>query len=208
MLDDARDVAGAVAHDAAVAGRVLHPHAQQGKRLAVRGRRHQALQRGGLRQRHVAVQHQHQVVVGHGRHRLLQRVPGAQLLGLQRPVQGLARERLAHLLAAVAVDHVDVGRRGDFPRGVDHVLQQGAPGEGLQHLGQVGLHALALAGGQDDDGHGHLRFLRGGHAPFYRSHPAGPRLTALRHDHGHARAYSPARGIEPQHGADLQPAGR
>jgi hypothetical protein len=34
-------------------------------------------------------------------------------------------------------------------------FSNGRPGERLQHLRQVGLHALALAGGQDDDGNWH-----------------------------------------------------
>ena len=32
-----------------------------------------------------------------------------------------------------------------------HMLEQGVTAHGLQHLGQVGMHTLALAGGQDDD---------------------------------------------------------
>jgi hypothetical protein len=41
------------------------------------------------------------------------------------------------------------------PGGIDDVLEQRATRDGLQDLGQVRLHALALAGGQDDDGDGH-----------------------------------------------------
>ena len=83
---------------------------------------------------------------------------GAELLRLLGPVQvGLVGERRAHLLAAMAVDHVDAGRL-QRARGVDHVRQHRPPGDLLQHLRQRGLHPLAFAGGEDDDvqgcGHG------------------------------------------------------
>ena len=94
------------------------------------------------------------MVVRHGWHGLLHRMAGAELLGLQCPGDVLAGKRLAHMLTAVTVDHVDVAGR-ELARGVDDVLEQRAPRDGLQDLGQVRLHALALAGGQDDDGNGH-----------------------------------------------------
>jgi hypothetical protein len=79
---------------------------------------------------------------------------GAVLFRLQGPLHGGLGEGRAHLLAAVAVDHVDgLGRQ--FRGGGEHVAEQRPAGERLQHLGQVALHALALAGGQDDDGKGH-----------------------------------------------------
>ena len=69
-------------------------------------------QRLGPHQRHVAVQHEHEVIVGDRRHGLLHRVTGAELFGLQRPsASAFAGQRLAHLLAAVAVDDVDVAAR-------------------------------------------------------------------------------------------------
>ena len=45
-------------------------------------------------------------------------------------------------------------------RRVDHMGQHRPARQGLQHLGQVRLHAFALAGGQDDDGERHGRSLR------------------------------------------------
>ncbi len=154
MLDDAGDSAGAVADDAAVTGRILHAHAQERERLAAGRGFDQPLQRFDLHEGHVAVEHQHEVIVGNRRHRLLQRMARAQLLGLERPAQVRRAERITHLFAAVTVDHVDV-RRVERAGGVDHVLQQRPAGERLQDLGQVGSHALALAGGQDHDGNGH-----------------------------------------------------
>ena len=105
------------------------------------------------------------MVVRHGRHRLHEGVPGAELLGLQRPADRRFGQRRADLLAAMAVDHVDgVGR--ERLRAVDDVLQQRSAGQRLQHLGQVALHALALAGGQDDDGQRHAASLPGVDAGF------------------------------------------
>ncbi len=78
-------------------------------------------------------------------------MPGAQLLGLQHPVNPAVREGLAHALAAMAVNHMD--RRGiERARRVDDMGQQRPAGQRLQHLRQVARHALALACGQDDDG--------------------------------------------------------
>ena len=83
---------------------------------------------------------------------------GTEPLGLFRPVQvGLVGKRNANLVAAVAVDHVDAGRL-QCTRGGDDVAQHRLAGDLLQHLGLRGLHALALARGEDDD------VQRGGHA--------------------------------------------
>ena len=72
------------------------------------------------------------------------------LLGLQRPAQAGVREGRSHLVAAVPVDNADVV--GIYAlRAVDDVLQQGAPGERLEHLRQGGIHPLSLARGEDDD---------------------------------------------------------
>ena len=109
VLDDAHDVAGAVAHDAAVAGRIGQHHAQQADRVRSGGS-HQARQRIELHHRHVAVEHEHLVIVRDQRHRLRDRVPGAVLLRLQHPLHGAALECDQHLLAAVPVDDVRRGR--------------------------------------------------------------------------------------------------
>ena len=62
-------------------------------------------------------------------------------------------QRLAHSLAAVAIDDVDICGRS--ARRVDHVCEQRAARKRLQHLWQVGFHPLALAGGKDHDGEAH-----------------------------------------------------
>ncbi len=154
VLDDGADLAGGIAQHPAVAARIVGLGDQHGQAA---GRMQQPQQ--GLRtdQRHVAVQHQHGGRIGNVLHRLLDRVAGAKALGLLGPDQvELVGKGLAHLLAAMAVDHVD-GSRTQGARGLEHVRQHRPPGDGLEHLGPRGLHPLAFAGGEDDhvQGQGH-----------------------------------------------------
>ena len=76
---------------------------------------------------------------------------GAVLLGLMHPGKvGLAGERGQHLFAAMAVDDVDLlGMQR--ARGVEHMREHRSAGKRQQHLGARGLHAFALARGEDDD---------------------------------------------------------
>ena len=61
-----------------------------------------------------------------------------------------ARVSADDLVAAVAMHDVD--RSGpEFAGRVDHVGQHRPAGDLLQDLGQRGTHALAFAGGEDDD---------------------------------------------------------
>ena len=78
----------------------------------------------------------------------------AFLLRLQRPADVVAGDRRADSLGAVAMDDVDVGRVERARRG-DDVREERPACQRLQHLRQVALHALALAGGQDHDGEVH-----------------------------------------------------
>ena len=105
-------------------------------------------------------------------------MPGALLLGLQRPADVGARDRRAHLFRAMSMDDVDrVGL--ERARGCDDVREQRPAGQRLQHLRQVARHALALAGSQDDDGQGHrpnctgaiCRSAHKGDIPNTLSHP-------------------------------------
>ena len=81
---------------------------------------------------------------------------GAELLAL-RDHHGFGGA-LGHLgfdrLAAVAGDDDDAGglQRLGGPQGMG---DQRGPGQGMQDLGQVGIHPGALPGGEDDDGDGH-----------------------------------------------------
>ncbi len=149
LLDDLLHAAALVAHDATVAGGIGKLDSQQAHRTRP-GERDQLGECLAADQRHVAVEDQHEMVVGDRRHRLHHRMAGAELLGLQRPADLRRRERRAHLFAAMPVHDFD--RRGmQRGRSFDHMAQQRATGERLQHLGPVGVHALALACGQDHD---------------------------------------------------------
>ena len=76
---------------------------------------------------------------------------GAQLIGLQNPIDVFVIERRLHLRPAIAIDHVD-GFGSELARGANDVLQQRLPRKRLQHLGQVRMHPLALPRGEYDDG--------------------------------------------------------
>ena len=138
-----------IPHDAAVAGRVLqlgHQHCQAGSPLTGQ----QAAQARSGDQRHIAIEHQHLGPVGHVGQRLLHGMARAQPLGLLGPQQvGLAFERRAHLVTAMAMDDMD-GPGLQLPRRGDHMGQHRPAGHFLQHLGQGRVHPLALAGGEDD----------------------------------------------------------
>jgi hypothetical protein len=112
------------------------PFLSRRMRQRARASRHRRLQNLGAHQRHVAVQHQHGRIVGNGRHGLLQRMGGAQLLGLQHPAQILAGEVLAHLLRAMPM--YDMHRsRVERLCGVEHVPEHGFAADRVQHLGQA-----------------------------------------------------------------------
>ena len=150
LFDHAQYLALGVAHDSAITGGVGKLRREQAHALGA-CEFEQRLQRLGSDQRHVAVEHQHQVAVGHARQRLLHCMPGAKLLALQHPAQGRRAHRGTYAFAAVAVDDMDE-RRLECARGVEHMREQRVAGERLQHLRQVGAHPLALARGEDDYG--------------------------------------------------------
>ena len=104
----------------------------------------------GPHQRHVA-EHDHRHAVPRQRwQRGPHGVAGAARRILQREREPRPLQGLAHRLAAVAVHHADRARRKRL-HGVDHVADDRLARERVQHLGQRGMHALALAGGEDDD---------------------------------------------------------
>ena len=153
LLDDRRETAP-VEREAAVARRVGRPKAQHRDRGIVRApRREQLGQRVGGDQRRVAVQHQHLALLRQLPARRHQRVPGAELRRLmhdrrrQRPAVDLGRDRVH----AGREDH-QRARRRERGCGVQHVADQRPPGERMQDLRPVGLHARALARGEQDHG--------------------------------------------------------
>ncbi len=151
MFDDAAHVAVGVAHDAAIARGIGQHFGQHGGALAARVQ--QTLQRFGLHQRHVAVQHQRDVVLAvafqQQRHGLLHGMTRALLRLLQHEVQvRLAFECLLDAFSAMA-DHHDDARGLQLARAVQHVRQHGFAGQRVQHFGKVGLHAFTQSGGKN-----------------------------------------------------------
>ncbi|MNV03859.1 hypothetical protein D3C71_941420 [compost metagenome] len=162
LLDDRADLALGIAHDAPVAGRVGNLGHQHGQAARLR---QQVAQRLAADQRHIAVQHQNGCRIRHFRHGLQHGMPGAQLLALLRPAQiGLIGECLPDRFTAVAVNDMDCFGL-QLTRGIDDVGEHRAPGDRLQYLGQGRFHALASAGGEDDDvqglGHGDVPLAAG-----------------------------------------------
>jgi hypothetical protein len=151
LFDDAGDLAGAIAQDAAIAGGVVHGHGEEGQG-GVAGGGHQALQGGHADQGYVAVEDQGGVAVFHQGHGLLHCVAGALGRVLAGPGQVGGIKGFAHHFATVAIHHHDAPRfKG--AGGIQHVGQHGLGSKGLQNFGQHRTHALALASGQYDHFH-------------------------------------------------------
>ena len=138
-----------VPQDAAVAARLRHPHREHGHRgPAGRVPLEQGVQGAGAQQRRVAADDQQGAVearqrrAGHAHG-----VAGAALLGLDHPLDPGPGERLHHALALVP-DHREHAVHAELAQRVEHPGQQRAAGHGVEHLGQVALHARALPGGQ------------------------------------------------------------
>ena len=153
FLDDAQERAVAVPDDPAVPGGVA-ARGEHGDRVA---RPVMAIdefaQRLAAQQRHVAVAHHDRA--GDGADRLgdhADRVPGAELLVLAHDprLRGDRGHLRADLLPAMPDDDHELGRVKLVGRR-ERVPEQGAAAQRVQHLGGAGLHALALAGGEDDD---------------------------------------------------------
>ena len=84
--------------------------------------------------------------------RLPDGVAGAQLRFLQGPGEIGRIERGADDVAAMSMDDAQTPRQ-ERARRVDDVRDERLASKRMQHLGQMGVHALALAGGEDDDVH-------------------------------------------------------
>ena len=103
------------------------------------------------------------------------RVAGAELLLLERELDVLdAGEFRTHELRAVADHEHDLGR-ARRTRGVHHPVHHRAPHHGVHHLREVGLHARALAGGED---HGDEAAVRTGRMVVHLDAFASRRTSA------------------------------
>ena len=142
-------MASSIAHEASGAGRVREPDRQHGNGT-IRTRVDEPRQGIGGDERHVAVEHEHLVLVRDVWQRLHHGVTCAVLFGLQHPFDIGIGEAVAYRVAAVSVH--DVGPIGPETRGCgEHVREQRPARERLQHLREVGFHPLALARRQDHD---------------------------------------------------------
>jgi hypothetical protein len=91
---------------------------------------------------------------------------GAQLLRLFGPQDVICRQRGTNHFAAMPVDDNQLLRRQQA-RCVDNVLGQRLAGDRVQYLGKVGVHALALAGSENDDVHVGRDLMRLGKPHFH-----------------------------------------
>ena len=152
LLDDARHLAVLIAHDAAVAAGIVERDGEHAVAASARAVG-QRLQRAGARERHVAVQHQR----GHGRieqrQRLLHRVAGAELLLLHGELDVRRRYCLPHGFGAMT-DHHDQTCGLERACSVDDMSEERPAGQGMEHLGKRGPHALTGACRQNHDVHG------------------------------------------------------
>ena len=155
LLHDALHRALGIAHDTAIAHGVVQRHGQQCHACASSGR-HQILQDGRLRQRHITREHHHHAVICQHRHGLLHGMACTQLgllahkLQIQHICTAPLRNRRFHLLCTMAGNHY---RRAclQLCSRIQHMLQQRTPSQLLQHLGGLAFHACALTGSHDDD---------------------------------------------------------
>ena len=153
LLDYPQERAVRITDDPAEAGKVTsrgqHGHGVGGRHVAAG----KIVQRFAAQQRHVAVGDHYRA-----RHRAdglsdhPDCVAGAELLLLDDDgrLRGRRGDRSAHLLLHVP-HHDHEPLRVKFRRRCDRVPEQRAPGKRVQHLRGTGLHALALAGGEDHD---------------------------------------------------------
>ena len=129
------------AHDAAIAGGVRKIDGQQ-RQLVSATRRHQRTQGVDAGQRHIAREHDHDAVIGQLRHRLLHGVAGAQLwlLSYEINAQSACSPRI-HCAGCFHFHSTMTGNDDGLadlqsPCSVQHMAQQRATGQRMQHLGQ------------------------------------------------------------------------
>jgi hypothetical protein len=77
---------------------------------------------------------------------------GTQLRPLQGPGQVRRVKHRADGVSAVTINNAQAARR-QRARRIDDIRDQRLARQGMQHLGQIGIHAFALTSGEDDDVH-------------------------------------------------------
>ena len=170
LFDDSADVSVAVADDSAVPSRLVH-HRGDERHAGASGQRRGLVQRRGIDERHVTIEHQHCRIIGNAGHRQRQRMTGTELLGLLHPFDVSAGHGFTHHPSGVSVN--DMHARGTEPiRGLDDVGEQRATGEEMEDLRQARAHAPALPCRKDD----HMQgcHVRGGSGFLDRACPSSP----------------------------------
>ncbi len=152
LFDDTQHLAVRIAHDAAVAGRIVERHGEHAVAALPRAIG-ETPQRARARERHIAVQHERRHRRIQQRQCLLHRVAGAELLLLNRELHVGRRHGNAHRFGAMT-NHDDEPCRIKRACSIDNVRQEWPAGQRMQHLGQRGTHALAGACRQNHDVHG------------------------------------------------------
>ena len=128
--------AGRIAHDAPVAGG-SGSRAVRSASCVRPGARHEARERRGADQRHVAVEHQHDVLVRHARHRL-QRPRGRCLSA--PPAAPTRRRRPANAARTASAPWpwtTWIAAGSKRARRLEHVREQRPASQRLQHLRQL-----------------------------------------------------------------------
>ncbi len=152
MLDDALESALRTQNQPAIAGRIGRAHAEHHDRRIVRrlATLEHALQGRGRDERCVAIDHQH--IAGETLENIARApdsVAGTELLGLEGDAMG--RDLLLDRVHARR-DHRDDARQVQRRKAVEHMADQGPAADPVHDLREVGFHARALAGGEDDGG--------------------------------------------------------
>ena len=147
VLDNARHLA-VFTQDTAITGRVIQLRRQQTNAIHRLGLQ-QTLQCIGGNQRHIPVQHQHHFIVSKMRRGLLHRMTGTQLFRLDHPIQIITTQTRLQLIAAVAVDQMDIFGTDTTSR-INHVRHHRFTGNRMQHFWQIGMHPGAFTGCQNN----------------------------------------------------------
>ncbi len=153
FLDNARDRAGRIPHDPSVAARILQlGREDRGGRTGQAVTLEQTVQGFALQQWHVGVkQKKRAFFTAEKRLGCQQGVPRPELRRLHDEFNIRSRRQGGLDVLAVMADDDDGLRGAKGVGGPQHVIDERAAGQGMQHLGHGGFHPRALAGGKNDD---------------------------------------------------------
>ncbi len=149
LFDDGFHAAARIAQDAAVAGGVGELHGEQRHRLAVHQRQQLAQHRG----RAAAARRRTAPAPGGRPESPAWPASRAWPVPFCSACSAQCRSLCANAARTASAPWPCTtcsARRFQLPRGVEHMAEQRPSAQRLQHLGQAGVHALALARREDD----------------------------------------------------------